>query len=48
MLGGCVKIGAAPKKLQNHPRNDAPELTAEQRRRCFEDLVHRLGDEIND
>ena len=36
------------KKLQNHPRNDAPELTAEQRRRRFEDLVHRLGDEIND
>ena len=35
------------KKLQNHPRNDAPELTAEQRRRRFEDLVHRLGDEIN-
>ena len=29
------------------PRSEAPELTAEERRKRFEEVARRLGDEIN-
>ena len=34
------------KKKQNH-RSEAPQLTAEEKRKRFEEVAHRLGDEIN-
>lgn len=33
-------------KKQN-PRSEVPQLTAEEKRKRFEELAHRLGDEIN-
>lgn len=33
-------------KKQN-PRSEAPQLTTEEKRKRFEELAHRLGDEIN-
>ncbi len=34
------------KKKQN-PRSKVPRLTAEEKRKRFEEVAHRLGDEIN-
>lgn len=33
-------------KKTNH-RSEAPKLTAEEKRKRFEEIAHRLGDEIN-
>lgn len=33
---------------KNKPRSKAPELTAAERRIRFEEIAHRLGDEITD
>ncbi len=34
-------------KNKTIPRSEAPELTAEERRKRFEEVARRLGDEIN-
>lgn len=34
-------------KKKRNIRSEAPELTAEEKRKRFEEVAHRLGDEIN-
>lgn len=36
-----------PWDKKKHRGGKAPELTAEEKRKRFEELAHRLGDEIN-